>query len=267
MTATIATPMQSLAQQIAHQQSELEALRREYETRQNNLAELNRQKQELKAQLQRIEADIRATKEGGSLSAIPLAEAGDTAAVPRRRRRRGRRKGARGGAPRANTLGAVLLEILHQAGGPRTAKKLSEEVQRRKYSTTSSNLPAMVKNQIHHLMKRGLLRRVSRKQGYAAKGTATPAAPASKSAGAKAGSANGAVRGKAGQPKLSLKAVLTKVLAQAKKPMSAREMADAALASGYKTKSKNFMDVMWVVLGTMDNIKKVPGEGYALKRS
>ncbi len=266
MTATTVTPMQSLAQQISQQQAELEGLRREYETRQTHLAELNRQKQELKAQLQQIEEHIRATKQGGPLPEALTAETEESATKPRRRRRRGRRRSGGSAAPRPNTLGAVILEIMQQAGGPITVKNLSEEVVRRKYSTSSQNLPAVVKNQIHHLQKRGLVRRVSRKQGYTVKGRAPSASAGPGSAATKAPSGNGALRSKRGGQKLPLRVVLTKVLAQAKKPMTAREMADAALATGYKTKSKNFMDVMWVVLGGMKNIKKVPGEGYALKR-
>jgi hypothetical protein len=40
--------MPDLAQQIARQQAELEALQQEYATRQSTLADLNRQKTELK---------------------------------------------------------------------------------------------------------------------------------------------------------------------------------------------------------------------------
>jgi hypothetical protein len=270
MTSTTATPLVSLAQQIAHQQAELEALRQEYETRQTNLAELNRQKQALKAQLQQIEAEIRATKQGEALPPTSAAtDMGDHAAAsrtPAMPRKRGRRRRSRLAAPRANTLGALVLDIMQQSGGPITVKKLSQEVVRRKYSTTSRNLPAVVKNQIHHLVRRGLARRVSRKLGYIPTGSATRSPAGQGASDAKPASRNGAVRGRRQQQKLPLRLVLTNVLAQAKKPMTAREMADAALASGYKTKSKNFMDVMWVVLGNMNNIKKVPGQGYALKR-
>jgi hypothetical protein len=38
------------------------------------------------------------------------------------------------------------------------------------------------------------------------------------------------------------------------------------LASGYQTKSKNFMEVMWVAPNQMKNVKKVPDKGYILKR-
>jgi hypothetical protein len=50
-----------------------------------------------------------------------------------------------------------------------------------------------------------------------------------------------------------------------RRPLTARELADLVLASGYQTKSKNFMEVMWVALSQMTNFKKVPDKGYVLK--
>src|SRR5262249_14704008 len=158
--------------------------------------------------------------------------------------------------------GAVILEILQQREEPMTVKKLSEELNRRKFKTSSRNLPAVVKNNIHHLVHRSLMRRVSRKKGYTL-GTSIPQTAAAPATTAAPGvSRNGAVRGKGKGQKLPLHAVLTNVLAKSNKPLSARELADQALAGGYKTKSKNFMDIMWVVLGQMKNLKRVPGEGY-----
>src|SRR5262249_22111586 len=132
MASTTVTPMDSLAQQIARQQAELEALRREYEARQSSLAELNRQKQELRAQLQQIEANIRATKQGSPVSLrLPARQTGENVpaagAKPKNGRRR-RHRGSAGKPPRAGTLGAVIVEIMQHAGGPMTVKKLSEEL-------------------------------------------------------------------------------------------------------------------------------------------
>jgi len=45
MTATTATPLETLAQKSARQQAELEALRRVYESRETSLTDLNRQKE------------------------------------------------------------------------------------------------------------------------------------------------------------------------------------------------------------------------------
>jgi predicted nucleic acid-binding Zn-ribbon protein len=59
-----AVPLDTLAQRIAEQQSELETLRREYETRQARLADLTRRKAKLEAQLQQVQSEIEAVDRG-----------------------------------------------------------------------------------------------------------------------------------------------------------------------------------------------------------
>ena len=49
--------------------------------------------------------------------------------------------------------------------------------------------------------------------------------------------------------------------------MSAQEPADGVLAKGYVTQNKCFVEVVWVMLGKMDNVQNVPGKGYRLKRA
>ena len=63
-----------------------------------------------------------------------------------------------------------------------------------------------------------------------------------------------------------LRILLANLLAKSRRPLAARELAEQVLASGYRTKSKNFVDVMWVALGNMENVQNVPGKGYILKR-
>ena len=55
---SVAVPLQDLAQRIAQQQTALDTLRREYEARQAELADLKRRKEELRAQLRQVEADL-----------------------------------------------------------------------------------------------------------------------------------------------------------------------------------------------------------------
>jgi hypothetical protein len=43
-------------------------------------------------------------------------------------------------------------------------------------------------------------------------------------------------------------------------------MAAEALKAGYKTTSKRFVHSVWTMLGTMDNVENVKGQGYRLKR-
>jgi hypothetical protein len=274
MTANTVTPLESLAQKIARQQAELEALQREYETRQSTLVELNRQKAELKAQLQQINADIRAMREGGPSAAPSQAASTTQPAAPRTQARpqTGKAAAATLRAPRVSTLSSLLLDILQDAGVPRTVKQLSEEVVRRDFKTTSKNIPAIVKEKVYALVRRHLLRRVSRKNGYAlAKGAAkTPAKqalPPSRPTAQNGSVAKKIPPSRDGQKQqLPLRTLLTNLLAKSRRPLTARELADQVLASGYQTKSKNFMEVMWVALSQMKNIKKVPDKGYILKR-
>jgi hypothetical protein len=49
--------------------------------------------------------------------------------------------------------------------------------------------------------------------------------------------------------------------------MTGSELAAHALKSGYRSKSKNFADVVWVAMGNMKNVEHVPDQGYRLKRS
>ena len=65
---------------------------------------------------------------------------------------------------------------------------------------------------------------------------------------------------------LPLPEVVTQVLAKVSEPISARVLAEKVLATGYKTKSKDFINVIWAGVGKMDNVENVPGKGYRLKR-
>jgi hypothetical protein len=63
-----------------------------------------------------------------------------------------------------------------------------------------------------------------------------------------------------------LREVLTKILEQSKEPIGGGELAQRALATGYKSTSKSFRDVVWVNLGQMKNVEHVHGKGYRLKK-
>src|SRR5687767_5353475 len=63
MAATL-IPLDRLARQITHQQTELETLRQEYEARQKQLADLTRRRDELHAQLLRVDKEIQAVQRG-----------------------------------------------------------------------------------------------------------------------------------------------------------------------------------------------------------
>jgi hypothetical protein len=191
-------------------------------------------------------------------------------------------------------LPGLLVQLVREANGPITVPQLAQEVMRRKFATTSGNIPRMVATRVKDLVKRGLLRPArGKKKAFipaqpttaakpaatkpaAAASTApaskpTPAAstpPAPKQDGTTASAPVKAPPTKTnGQAQPSLRVLLTQLLAKSRKPLAARELAEQALASGYKTKSKKFVDVVWVALGQMsDTVQNVPGEGYILKR-
>jgi hypothetical protein len=273
MTTTTAAPLPSLAQQIGRQQAELEALQREYEARQSTLAELNRQRAEVKAQLQQVNADIRAATEGSPPTAGP-SKKGNKAkpAAPLTETRAQTRIAPpvrQPATPRTHSLPGLLLEIVQQATGPLTVKQLVREVVRRKFPTTSRNLAAMVETRAHELVRKGLLQRASGQPGFVP-ASSTPKLSAA--ATPQANTKNGAVVSKKASSartngqQLPLRVVLTNILAKSRRPLAARELADQVLVSGYQTKSKNFIDVLWVALPQMKNVQRVPDKGYILKR-
>ena len=261
MAATTVAPMQSLAQQIAQQQAELEALQREYQNRQMRLAELVQRKVDLKAKLQEIEASIQATRHG---------QAAGAASVPALARPASGTAGT-GPRPRAHSLPSLLLDIVGAASGPMTIKELSREVKRRKFPTKSTNLSAMVDVRVRELIRNGLLRKAEGQPGVVSAsapptGARTFLAVSGRSKNGRTAPRKAPARTGGKRQGPSLRERLTNLLAKAKRPVPARELAQQVLAHGYVTTSKNFNEVIWVMLGQMKNVKNVSGEGYVLRR-
>ena len=248
-------PLNDLGQQIAQRQSELERLRQEYEARQARLAELARQREALQVQLRQVEADIQAVKRGQAPAAAAKA-APATSAKP----------AARG------TLTDVLIEVVRDASGPLTARQLAQELARRNFPTKSTNVTNVVQNRLSGLVKRGVFRRAKGRPGVLmgehADGTAAPAkkAPAAKAAARKTAPAKAPSRPslRKGQP--SLRSLLTDILKKSGKPVAARDLAGQVLATGYKTKSKDFTSVVWTALGQMEGVENIKGKGWRLKK-
>jgi hypothetical protein len=59
---------------------------------------------------------------------------------------------------------------------------------------------------------------------------------------------------------------LTDLLQKSKKPIGGSELARLVLATGYKSVSKNFNQIVWDALGKMENVQHVPNKGYQLKK-
>lgn len=253
-------PLADLAQKLADKQSELDKLRHTFDAR---LSTLKRRKEGLEADLRRVESEIQAaTQESGSLAAVTVSEL----------------KPAVSGA---TSLPQFLLGIIREKGGPVTVAELTSEIVQRKFPTSSQNLPKMVGNRVHDLLKKGLLARPKGKKGVILghgqadvrkeKSSPKPAAPAqassngSSAAPAAPATPSAPAAPTAGKKKVSLRALLADLLGKSTHPLKAQELADLALASGYKTKSKNFIDVIWTALGQMGSVINDPGVGYRLK--
>jgi hypothetical protein len=256
-------PLSELAQRLARKQLELEKARQAYESR---LADLNRRKAQLQAQLGTVTAEIQAVN-----STITLGTASASVSTPA--------PGAVPGEPPVApakstlTLPALLLDLVRAAGGPITVKELTEGVVRAKFHSTSQNLGKMIKNKVAGLVKRGVLRRAAGQPGVVL-GRPQPGKQiaAAKGARGKTARRNGktvtAARSTkpAGKPAVSLRSLLARFLAESRQPMTARELAAKALAVGYPTESKDFIRVVWDALGKIPGVESLPGEGYRLKR-
>ena len=255
MTATTAVPLDDLAQRIAQQQSELEALRREYEARQTQLANLQHRKEELESLLGQVETQMRALAQGSLPKPAPSA--------------------AKQGAS-SPTLPQVLVEIVGSCRPANDRERNSDRSSSARFPTTSRDIPNLVCTRVKELVKKGSLCQANGQPGVVlgtsgnGQKTASPAAKRLAQVGGK----NGAVAHKQaqrtkpahrqGQP--SLRAVLSNLLQKSKRPLTGSELAQQALATGYQTRSKNFVNVVWVVMGTMKNVEHLSGKGYRLKK-
>ena len=221
MTAT-ALPLESLEQQIARQQSELEVLRREYAARQTRLAELNRRKAELEAKLSQIEAQIQAVARGEAAVTSRPAPSRRPAASTRTVKSSRRQK-----------LPALLVEMVRHAKGPLTARQIADELLAKKYPTKSNDLARIVQTRMHELVAKGIFQRAKDQPGVvlagakhsnvlqAANGTITKT-KATKSAA----SSNTASRvERNGRSKVPLRLILAKILAKSRQPVNARDLA------------------------------------------
>jgi hypothetical protein len=260
---TVSVPFQDLVAQIQQQEADLAKLRQELDSRRNHLSELTRRKEELKTELAKVEKDIEAVGQ-----ATILEPTVSTAGAEKPRSFKATSKPTVG-----VSLPTYLIQMVGQAKKPITVKALAEEVVRNKFPTTSKNVPGMVQTRVYDLVKKGLLRRASDSSGFvlaqASKSVETKVAAATpKNRKAKAVSAKPAASTTQAEAVKwrSLHEVLTHVLAKSSRPLTAQELADGVTQSGYKSKSKDLKNVIWVSIGKLANVERVPGEGYRLKK-
>jgi hypothetical protein len=256
MTTAI-VPLADLAQRIAQQEAELTRLRQEYEARQAQLTDLTRRKKDLQAQLQQVEAEIQGfgptTSRGPATPSAPCPAEG--VSLPR-----------------------LLVSILEKASSPLTIKELVGEVERSPYVTRSGNLRKLVENRVRELTQKGRVRRTADQRllllvrpASTGKSSAAPSkrkTTSPKQRQARASTARPATTAQAAAPvkQPSLREVLLSLLGKSRRPLSARELGEQVLASGYQTKSQDFTNVVWVALGKLPNVQNLPGQGWRLKR-
>ena len=278
-----AISLSDLQRQIATRERELEALRQELESRRGHLTELTRRKEELQRQLRQVEEEITALAEAPPTQRAQSRPVTPATPAP---------TASRGDQPR---LGELIVSLLREAGGPRTARQLTEEAQRRGYQPTSNKPIKVVESRLQDLKSQGVVRRASGQPGYilmpaadgagkqkskprppartkstkAAPKPVKPAAAARKSSrkgSASPGTARTAPAGnRGGQP--PLREVLTHILKNSRKLLTGSELAERAQAAGYQSRSEKFVDSVWSLLGQMANVEHVRGQGYRLKET
>lgn len=265
MTTSVVS-LTDLEQRIADQQAELEALRQEHETRRAMLANLADRKKELEADLRQVEKEIASLTRGKR--EVPAVKA--TVARPLQTP-----TSSKPNRPTSTPkLADVLIKILKEARRPMKVRELSDEIVRRRFPTTSQNIPGLVKSRVQDLFKSGILHR-SGDQGVTigslpnGKSVSSPKASSFSKKPASSTAKTSPVAKSPGmkQPgSVSLRQVLTILLRKSRRPMKARELAEQALATGYRSDSQDFGKVVEVSLARIPEFENVPGQGYRLKR-
>src|SRR5436305_1272281 len=141
---TAAASLADLAKKLASKQNELDKIRRAFDTR---LATLERRKQGLQADLERVESEIHAAAEQSSTLAAAAAPAAQPAA-----------------AAEGTTLPLFLLSVVKELGRPVTVAELTHELENRKFPTKSKALSKLVGNRVHDMLKKGYLARAKGKK-------------------------------------------------------------------------------------------------------
>jgi len=266
--------LDAIEQRIAQRDAELQRLRRDSEARRSRLQALSQRKEELQAKLQQIEAEMAAVTAGAKRPHAPSPKATPKKpALP----------SSAAGKPSQPSLPSLLVSVIRSAPRPLTAKHLVQEVKRRGFKSSSANFTKMVETRLWDLKKQGVVQRAPDQPGYVLarssngpmpkpgpakslvrKGSAKAPARSAKGKTAVPAAAKQTVGAKA--PQKPLREVLTQILKRMGVPLKASELAQEVLKTGYQTDSTKFVNNVFVILGRMDKVEHVAGEGYRLKR-
>jgi len=245
--------LDDLTQRISQQQSALQALRHELQTRRQQLADLNQRKKGLLSQLREIDDEI-VTLAGGTKPAKGKTTRPQTGT----HRANGARTPSRQvivsqGVPSApsapingkQSLPTLLLAIPGEMRRPMTVGELAKEAKRRGFRSKSKIFQKSVESRCYDLKKRGLVRHPTGQPGFILTSSATQTkllvALNSKRGSSTARPMRSSTAGRTAN-QLPLNQVLVNILAKSRQPLPAKELARRVLDSGYQTKSRQFMD-------------------------
>jgi len=270
--ANTVVSLQDLTKQINEREAELDKLRREFEARKGHLDELTRRKQELEGQLREVDELIAAADQTSVPAAAPAAAskaAASKAAPPANKTAPPATKTAAPASKSAGsqTLPEFIIGVLREAQRPMTSRELAAEVERRGFPTISQNIRVLVDTRISQMVRQNLLRRKKNGPGVMLSRRAKGMEPADVTVGKKtAAVAGGGSPQPAGGKRPSLQVVLRNVLAKSTRPLSARELGQAILASGYESSSADFTNVVWATASKVPDVENVKDVGYRLKK-
>jgi uncharacterized protein YhaN len=272
--------LDELAQRISQQEAQLQALRRELETRQQQLADLAQRKETLQRQLREIDAESAAITAGnkpsqGRQSQATQAKPEPATVVGTQTRKGAPATGKRQAAP-VKVVGAktkpgapgdqpklphLLVTILREVGRPLTPRQLAEEAKRRGFQSSSGNFRRLVETRAYDLVRKGVMKRASGQPGFVLAQLQN-----GKVKKVAAGAGKPAPKAKSGK-QVPLRVLLEQILKKSTRPLTGAEVAVLAEEAGYQSSSKSFVDVIWATLSAMKNVVHVPNQGYRLKRS
>jgi chromosome segregation ATPase len=153
-----------LHRRISQHDSNLKALRGELESRQRQLAALTRRKEELRAQLQQVEAEMAGVTTGAQRLAA------GTKKVVAKKKSSPKKPTPKPLSLKPKTdpeaLSAFLLNMLREVGRPMTVSQMAAEAERRGFQSGSTNFLKLVENRTYALKKLGRLKRAGDKPGF-----------------------------------------------------------------------------------------------------
>jgi hypothetical protein len=148
-----------------------EALAAELKRRQSLLPKLEKQAASLRAELDKVEAQIAVLRGGGAPIAAPAAAARASASAAKASTSSGAGRRTHRGQP---TIGEQIVEILGARGGVLSPREIGDDLGRRLSREVNNNFLVQISLTLARLLKQGRVEKVGRGQ-YSAKGASVAA--------------------------------------------------------------------------------------------